>query len=64
MTLSEDVFEAMLTTPHRANRVDDEVYCQWGGDDDRYGQGVESCQITLEDGDGGSEEERVDGEDL
>jgi len=41
MTFSKHVFETVLAAPHCADRVDDEVDCQWGGDDDRYGQCVE-----------------------
>ena len=64
MTLSKHIFETVHAAPHCADRVDDEVDCQWGGDDDRYRQGVESCQFMSEDRDAGGEEERVNGENL
>lgn len=64
VTFSENIFEAMLATPYCADRVGNEVDGQWGSDDDRYSDGVELCELTLEDGDTGGEEEGVDGENL
>jgi len=64
MPFPENVFKAVQTAPHCEDRVDDEVYREWGGDDDRYGYGVEFRQLASEDGDDGGEEERVDGEEL
>jgi len=49
VTFSKNVFETVLAAPDCADRVDDEVDRQRGGDDDRYSQGVELCQIASED---------------